>query len=56
MHLARYDASIVFFDATPPRAEQTVFEICDVSCRTGLSGDGIPSLLKKISERQNERK
>ena len=56
MHLARYDASIVFFDSTPPRAEQTVFEICDVSGRTGLSGDGIPSLLKKISERQDAGK
>lgn len=52
MHLARYDTSIVLFDAreTGKRtdASQPALEICDVNPQTGLSGEGIPHLLSRM--------
>jgi hypothetical protein len=49
MHLDRYGATIAFFDATPPRSETDTLEICDIHPDTGLSGDGIPYLLTRMS-------
>jgi hypothetical protein len=48
MRLDRYDATIVFFDATPPRSECETLEICDVNPASGLSGEGIPHLLLRL--------
>ena len=50
MRLDRYDATIVFFDATPPRSDCETLEICDINPATGLSGEGIPHLLARIAE------
>ena len=52
MRLDRYDATIAFFDATPPRSECETLEIVDINPDTGLSGEGIPNLLGKIAERR----
>ena len=49
MRLDRYDATLVFFDATPPRSEIETLEMCDVNPATGLSGEGIPHLLGRIA-------
>lgn len=48
MRLDRYDATIAFFDATPPRSDTEALEICDINPDTGLSGDGIPHLLAQM--------
>lgn len=50
MRLDRYDATIAFFDATPPRSNTAALEICDVHPDTGLSGDGIPHLLARMRQ------
>jgi hypothetical protein len=55
MRLDRYDATIAFFDATPPRSDCETLEICDINPATGLSGEGIPYLLSQISERRSQR-
>jgi hypothetical protein len=53
MHLARYDSSIVFFEAPQLRRksdpdERPPLEISDINSQTGLSGEGIPHLLAKM--------
>ena len=52
MRLDRYDATIAFFDATPPRSDCETLEICDIDRGTGLSGEGVPQLLGRIAERR----
>jgi hypothetical protein len=49
MRLDRYDATIAFFDATPPRSDCETLEICDINPATGLSGEGIPHLLTRLA-------
>ena len=55
MRLDRYDATIAFFDATPPRSACETLEICDINPATGLSGEGIPYLLSQMSDGRSQR-